>query len=383
MKKSRTTMKVPARTTGSGSHRFNLDMAETVTVARRRVDYLPGSALTSGVAALAVAGLADAVLRHERGTSGDEPFYLAMAAHPGRPHSFPYAYRVLVPWLVHVLPFPEVVSFQLLALLCTAAAAAVLHALLRDFDVPAPLAGALAVGFAVSPTLLVVLLRHGRGIDPATALTMMLGCLFIVRRRRLELAVTLALGVAVKETALFLVPLTYAVWARRPLDRQALRDTALVAAAPVATYLALRAGVSAVGNRYTPEFTGSWLQVRVDNLRQAFSGVELRRLAYTYGPVWIAAPLALRTLPFARRGLVLVVVCLLALTVSFDSGRILFLAAPVFYVAAAVAVRDRPRWAVALVLALLATDAGYAAYMQVHGVRAGLDSARPSAIRVY
>lgn len=338
---------------------------------------------TVALACLAVAGLADAVLRHESGASGDEPFYLAIAAHPGRAHSFPYAYRVLVPWLVHILPFSQIVSFQLLALLAIAVAGGGLYVLMRHFDIGATLAAALAVAFAVSPNLLVTLLRHGQSIDPASTLVMILGCLFIVRRQRFAVAATLIVGVAIKETSLFLVPFAYAVWARRLIDREALRDTILIAVGPICAYALLRVLIPAVGSQYVPGYGNvSWLQTRIDILRSALSTTALKRAAYAYGPLWLIAPVALLTLPFARRGLVLVLICVVALTVSFDTGRIIFLAVPVFYVAAGSVLQDHRRLAVVGLLALCAVDAGYAAYMQLHGVQYGLDTTLRSAIGV-
>lgn len=336
-----------------------------------------------GVMCLAAAGLVDLVIRHERGLTGDEPFYVQMATHPGRAHSFPYAYRVAVPWLVHALPFSQVVSFQLLTLLAIGVAGGALYVLMLDFRSASWVAAALAVGFAVSPNLLVVLIRHGRSIDPATTLVMVLGTLFIVRRRRLALAVTILLGTAVKETSLFLIPFAYAVWASRPLDRDAARDVAIIAVAPIAAYIVLRLGVSAIGSQYTPGYGGPFLKARLDVFRQVFTGTELRRVAYAFGPLWLVAPFALRDLSFARRGLVLVALCIGAMTVSYDAGRIIFLAAPVFYVAAAWVVRDRRRLALVTVVALFAVDLGYAIYMQEYGVQHGIDSTRPSAIKVY
>ncbi len=323
------------------------------------------------------------MLEHERGITGDEPFYVCMAAHPGGAHSFPYAYRIAVPWLVHVLPFSQVVSFQLLALVGIAAGGAALYVLMRDFDISRRLAGLLAVGFAVSPDLQVVLLRHGRSIDPASILVMVMGCLFIVRRQKLELAATILIGVAVKETGLFLIPLAYAVWAQRLLDRRALRDVALIAAVPIAAYIVLRTTISAVGNQYTPGYGGSFLKTRIDVIRQVFTGTELRRLAYAFGPLWLLVPFALRSVPFARRGLVLVALCVISMSVSFDAGRIIFIAAPVFYVAAASVVTHRRRLALATIVAWFALDIGYMAYMQVHGVEHGLDTTVSSRIPVY
>ena len=68
-----------------------------------------------------------------------------------------------------------------------------------------------------------------------------------------------------------------------------------------------------------------------------------------------------------------------AMTFALDWGRMVFFAAPVVYVAAAHTLRHRRRLAVAAVLTLLAMDAGYAIYMQVHGVKSGLDSNAPPA----
>ncbi len=67
------------------------------------------------------------------------------------------------------------------------------------------------------------------------------------------------------------------------------------------------------------------------------------------------------------------------MTFALDWGRTMFFAAPVVYVAAAYVARDRRRWAGALVASLLALDLGYAAYMQVHGVKHGLDTTGPPA----
>jgi hypothetical protein len=358
---------------------------------RRSLRALATTSAASGVGVgllcLVIVALVDAVIRHESRMTGDEPFYERMASHPGAPHNFPYAYRIAVPWVVHVLPFSHVVSFTLLAWLAIAAAAGALYALLEEFDIDPRLALALAIGFALSPTLLVVLVRHGRSVDPASILVLVLGCLFIVRRQRVALAITMLVGVAVRESSLFLIPLAYAIWAQRPLDREALRDTLLTATLAVVLYVVLRTSVDAVGRQYEPGYSGPFLRARIDVLRSALSGatgpVELRRLAYAYGPLWLVAPLALRDLRFARRGLVLVVLCVVSMTFAYDWGRIAFLAAPVFYVAGAHVLRGRRRLAVATVLVLFAVDIGYGVYLQAYGVQHGLDTTVSRRIPVY
>jgi hypothetical protein len=329
------------------------------------------------VVCLAVAALANAVLLHESGRlSGDSPYYERIASHPAGPHTFPYAFRVGLPYLVHVLPFSHTFSWELLAVLAVGGAGGALYALLREFEVDTWLARWLAVGFSVCPSLLVVLLRDGRSVDAAAILVITLGSLFIVRRQKLALAATLLVGTTIHESCLFLVPFTYAVWAERPFDAQAFRDVAAVAAVPVAFYAYLRISIVAVGAGYHPGITGR-LDVLNDALRNGGWRTELRRLALVYGPLWLVAPFALRDLPFARRGLVLVALCLVSFTFALDWGRAIFFAAPVVYVAAAHVLADRRRLAAATIVALLALDVGYATYMQVHGVKHGLDTNAP------
>ncbi len=336
------------------------------------------AALRVGAICLAAVILADLLIRHEHGMGGDEPFYERMASDPGATHNFPYAYRIGVPWLVHILPFSHVASFTIIAWLAIAASGAALYALLGDFEIADRLGIPLVIGFVLSPPLLVVLIRHGRSIDPASILVMTLGTLFIVRRQLVALVIVVLIGTTIRESSLFLIPFAYAVWARTWFDREALRDTVLLAIAPAVAYVVIRTSINAAGRAYIPGYNGPFFSERWKIIRTAFSSAtlptEIRRLALSYGPLWIAAPLALPRLAFARRGLVLVALCVAAMTFAFDWGRIIFLAAPVFYVAGAWVVRDRRRWALALVIGLFALDLGYAIYMEAYGVSHGIDS---------
>jgi hypothetical protein len=357
-----------------------------VNTAERFLRAVP-PAVGVGTLCFALVALVDAVIRHESRLTGDEPFYERMATHPGGPHNFPYAYRVGVPWLVHVLPFSHATSFTLIAWVAIGVAAGALYSLLSEFGTGPRLALGLCVGFALSPNLLVALPRHGRDIDPASVLVMVIGTLFIVRRQRLALGVTLLLGVTVRESTVFLIPFAYAVWAERLLDRDALRDTLLAGVLPVVAYFLIRTQVDAVGRALEPGYSGPFFKARWDIVRTGLSGgnapVELRRLAYAYGPLWLAAPFALRDMRFARRGLVLVVLCVASMTYAYDWGRIIFLAAPVFYVASAHVLRSRRRLAIVAVAALLAVDIGYGIYLQAYGVKHGLDTTVSRRIPVY
>jgi asparagine N-glycosylation enzyme membrane subunit Stt3 len=197
---------------------------------------------------------------------------------------------------------------------------------------------------------------------------MFAGAIAIVARRPVVFGAVVLVGCFVREAALFLVPFAYAVWAERLWDPRAARQTVLAALPAVAAYAALRLSVPALHRERVLGYD-SLLGGRIDVLREA-AGEPLRilrRLAIAFGPLWLAAPFALRDLPFARRGLVLLAVCAAGMLFALDWGRIAFLAAPAVVVAAAWALNSRPRLAVAAVVAFLAMDVGYAIYMEDFG----------------
>jgi hypothetical protein len=312
--------------------------------------------------------LMDAYVRDSPAPRNDELIYELMAKAPFDPHTFPFAHRIAVPTLVNVLPFGHTFSFSLLAWLSTAGVAALAYVLMRRFEIGKPLAAALAIGLALSPTLFVASLREGRNVDPESVLVMFAGALAIVDRRPVVFAAIVLVGCFVREAALFLVPFAYAVWAQRWWDPRAARDTVLAALPGVVAYGALRLSLPTVARDQVLGYD-SLLGGRVEVLRKALDGplTMLRRLFVAYGPLWLVAPFALRDLPFARRGLVLAAACAVGMLFALDWGRIAFLAAPVVVVAAAWVLNTRPRLALATVLALFAMNIGYAIYMEDFG----------------
>jgi hypothetical protein len=320
-------------------------------------------------ALVALAGLVcivvlDAFVMDAKQPRGDELIYELMARHPFATHTFPFAYRIGPPTLVHVLPFSHEFSWSLLAWLCTGACAGVAYALMRHFDVERWLATGLALCLATCPPLLAHSLRQGRGVDAESALVMLAGGLAIAKRRPFALGVIVLIGAFVRESSLFLVPFAYAVWADRLVDRRALREVALAALPGVAVYIALRLALPTVGHY------GS----RSDLLRQAFDGLptELRRMASSFGPLWLAAPFALRDMRYARRGLVLVALCVLSMLYALDWGRVILLAAPVFYAAGGWVLRGRRGLAIAAVAAFIVMNVGYAIHMDHGGTESGI-----------
>jgi hypothetical protein len=329
----------------------------------RRRDWRDGALV--GLAGLVLLLIADALVRDAGDPRGDDLIYELMAQEPFETHSFPFAYRFLVPTAVHVLPFSNTFSFSLLAWLSSAACATVAYVLMRRFGVKPWLAAALALCLALSPQLFVVSLRQGRNVDPETVLVMLVGGLAIADRRPLALGLTIAVGATIRESALFLIPFAYAYWAARPVDTDALKRVAAAGLPGLAIYVAIRTGIQTTPNRYGG--VGDIIDEVFDSPQ-----VELRRIFIAFGPLWFAAPFALRDLRYARAGLALLACCLFSFLFVRDWGRVLLLAAPAVYVAAAHVLNDRRRLAIAAVVAFAALDVGYAIYMQAHGVEANI-----------
>ncbi len=341
--------------------------------ARRR------DALLVGVAGAIALGVLSAPIRKEPTPRGDDLIYEDIARHPFGVHTFPFGFRLGLPLLVNWLPFGHTFSFTALALLAAGGAAAFAYLLMRQLGSDPRVAVALAVLMCVSPPFVIVMLRQGRNPDIATVFAMMAASYFAVRRERWRLAVTLALGVVVREAVLFVVPFAYALWALRPFDRRAALDSLAVAAPAVAVYAAIRLGIRTVGETQVPGYAGSLVAERFTviklGLQSAFR--EARRMFTVYGPLWLVAPLALRDMRFARRGLVLVALSVVAMSFALDWGRMILLAAPVFYPAAAHVLSRRPKWRAPVFAAFALLAIVYALYMDVSGVQNGIIDSGP------
>jgi hypothetical protein len=319
--------------------------------------------------------LLDALVRDAGAPKGDDLIYELMARHPLDPHTFPFAYRIGVPYLVHVLPFSHTFAFSLIAWLCSGAAGGFAYVLMRRLGGPAPLSAGLAIALVLCPPLFVASLRQGRSTDPAMVLAMVAATVYIVERRPVALAVAIALGSLTRESAMFLIPFAYALWAERLVDFGAARRVALVSAPAVAIYLGLRLGIPVADNRYTS--VGDVIRTGLDGWN-----VQLRRMFIDFGPLWFVAPFALAGMRFARRGLVLIALCLVSMGFALDWGRIFLVAAPVFYGASVWVLRDRRRLHVPVLAAWAVLILVYAVYMQVHGVQHGIIEIGPPAYPV-
>jgi hypothetical protein len=212
-----------------------------VTGARREPLWASTPAL-GGVCLVVAAGMVLFHLRPEDGPgpwSGDAQFFFRMAAEwPFRPGGW-WQYRILAPFIVHVLPLGTNLGYALLAALSIGGAGAALVSLLRHLGYGP---GARALGAVLYLSSFAVLYNSWNYAmpDPLALLLLTLACRAMVRGRDAELAVWLLLGALGKEVVLYVLPARW-LWGRRSgLDlREALR-TGLVALPAAAAFLYLR-----------------------------------------------------------------------------------------------------------------------------------------------
>ena len=169
------------------------------------------------------------------------------------------------------------------------------------------------------------------------------------------------------------------MWADRLFDRAVLARVAAVTVPALAAFLTLRFTLPTVGREQVPGY-GSLLGGRIDVIQEAFQDARAQLVAGSatvYGPLWLIAPLGFVRFDFARRGLVLVGLCLVAFTFALDWGRIIAVAAPVVYAAAAWVLWRHPRTRAPIFALCAVLVVGYATYMQVEGVQNLIDAGPP------
>lgn len=332
----------------------------------------PGAAAV-GLASFPIVLLLDLVAGDTAAPRGDELIYERMATDPGATHTFPFAYRVLPPWLVHVLPGGHTLGFSLIAWLASAIAAGCMFALLERQHVARRIAIPLALALAACPVLLAADVRQGRSPDPWSVAILCAGALSITARAPRALCAIVLIGALNREAALFLIPWAYVAWARRPLDAATLQRVALSGAPALAAYAALRLTIPTTGRESVIGYGHGLLEGRVDVVDQVLQtpAIALRRLALAFGPLWLVAPLALRDFDWARRALAFAVPVALSMMFALDWGRIAVLAAPAVYPAAAHALGRRPRWVAPVLGAWWCVICAYAIYLGTHGLDQG------------
>lgn len=249
--------------------------------------------------------------------TGDTTHYLAMVR--GETAPAPFAYRLLTPGLVKLIPGPPGFGFFLIAYLATLGTLWVMFRLLRHLDISRTAAITTCVCLGFSYPLANYLGRWGR-IDPLANLLFILALSWILRRKLLPAVGVMTIGILAKETLILLLPILF--WQR--IRGQATEPKAWLAAGtlcllPIASLIAVRSTIDVADGSFTmsspadmPRIMDEVWSYNVDQF--GFPKRVARDLTKSYGFFWVLAGLALLAGRRLRReGLALISLYLIAI----------------------------------------------------------------------
>ena len=176
----------------------------------------------------------------------DHHKYIAMATLPHLTdfHIAPFCWRVGTPLLVRTLtaalPMTPMRAFFAITFLCLWATAVATFYLARAFRFSRPLCWSAVLWFFACVWATKFCAFDFWLTDPPAFLATVLCISFAKRHRPIPFLITLAVGVAFKESVLFAFPLYYTLTARRLFDLRQLLRTALLTLPAVAVLLAIR-----------------------------------------------------------------------------------------------------------------------------------------------
>jgi hypothetical protein len=287
----------------------------------------------------------------------DTRHYALMAQDPTYLPRLPYAFRVLTPLLVQLMPLETVSAFTVVTLAGLWLCALFLYAFLRALGLGPWATGAgvvLFLGSGATTRALTTPLY----VDTLTYLTELAAFYFLLVRREAFFGATLVLGTLNRETTLFLAPV-YLLQLRDAgrLRRSDLPRVALVLGAPVVALLAV-AATKLVANGALVDGAGA-LAPRARTFEQNVPSLaDLADIYSVFGAAWLLAAANLRQAPrIIRHGLAFGLLVVLQLAVSRgDESRNLSHLLPLVIPLAALEFQRLPKApAAGLLLACLAS----------------------------
>jgi hypothetical protein len=267
---------------------------------------------------------------------GDAQEYMELARAPLSPAMAPHApfkYRVLVPFLVWLLPVKPVVGFAFLTLSALWATSVVFYYYLRElgFEPRGALAG--LVLFVVSPAIAYHITNLV--LVDAFAYLFLVGALWAAARNDLYVfAVVLAVGVAAKVVVLFALPI-YALYRLRTTGSRGVVH-ALAAGLPAgAVLLGLRLFYGFGGGLAARIQRGVAAQLHKLELSVFYLPYEVYSV---FGTLWLLAVVCSRRIEnkFLQAGLLVAPLAFLQPLIARDIARVLFIIFPIVIPAALV-----------------------------------------------
>ncbi len=177
-------------------------------------------------------------------TRGDHRAYIRMTLEPpGEYRLPPYCWRVMVPYVAKILPFGIERNFLFIAFVSVWLTGVSMYYLAKLLDFSRSEA---FVGMLLFFTLMYAtkwLIADFWLPDGLAHLLIVWAIYFIIARKDISFVLLLALGVLVKENALFVTPLYYTLNARKLIDLRLLARTVLLVTPAIAVLVAVRIGI--------------------------------------------------------------------------------------------------------------------------------------------
>ena len=291
----------------------------------------------------------------------DAAVYVDMAANLRQFTTPPLGFRLMAPWLVHLLGWAPLAGFALVntvALLLTAVLVARSVTRLGAPPGAAWMAGAL---FLVSPATGMALTNPCL-VDPLAHAFTAAGLLAIVEGRRVVTALVIAVGVFARESVLFLIlPAVASAWVTRPDTRTFARGLPWLGL-PLASFALLHTPGVFFDNEasYVRHFTRE--KIRIVLAHKSATGGIPRNVVFTWvatvGPVIVPLVRGFRAADARTRALGWLVLPVLALVPFIkDTHRVVLLAAPLGCLFAVLGMRSRREGWVHLALTALTVAA--------------------------
>lgn len=180
----------------------------------------------------------------------DHQIYIAMAERPGDAHPRPFAYRLLMPDVAGALPFDLATNFYVLTLLFLLATPVFMYGILREMEA-SPHEALMGIVLLFSLNWWAKFLGYYFWLTDSALICFATASVWMMLRRQPLLAgIALGFSVLSKEAALFLIPFYYVYSAQEVVDRNAIKQTAILSVIPVAVFFALRMWVPVTGSEY-------------------------------------------------------------------------------------------------------------------------------------
>lgn len=251
---------------------------------------------------------------------GDALLYTRMAQAPTHFTKAPWGYRIMTPWLVHVLPLPTTEGFLLITILGLAGAATAIGYLCRAIGLSGRSCIAAGALFLLSYASVFDIVDF-RLIDPLAYCGTALFLLALIRDRLSCAGLCILATTMDKEWGLFLIgPLVIMLWRRRQHPRSVCIPIALGVVAPVLAYLLVRHWPGFGDRDYTRYYSLDLLQRMV-----ALHHSDLLPSLLDAGLlVWLIAPLGWRQVPAPlRAATTLVPAAAIQILFATDAARML------------------------------------------------------------